>query len=120
MRQIKQIKKYDPQIICFSALTGVHQSIYKLASLIKKEIKSNQILLKIVSEGIYKTATIVAHTRWASVGKINIPNCHPIDNTGQDGSKDFPLVLCCMNGDIYNYKSIIEEKERYTRILQND
>ena len=77
-------------------------------------------MLKIVSEGIYKTATIVAHTRWASVGKINIPNCHPIDNTGQDGSKDFPLVLSCMNGDIYNYKSIIEEKEKELNYKFND
>jgi glucosamine 6-phosphate synthetase-like amidotransferase/phosphosugar isomerase protein len=90
------------------------------AEVIKKEIKSNQILSKIVSEGIYKTATIVAHTRWASVGKINIPNCHPIDNTGQDGSKDFPLVLSCMNGDIYNYKSIIQEKEKELNYKFND
>jgi len=90
------------------------------AEVIKKEIKSNQILSKIISEGIYKTAAIVAHTRWASVGKINIPNCHPIDNTGQDGSKDFPLVLSCMNGDIYNYKSIIEEKEKELNYKFND
>ena len=82
------------------------------ADIIREEIKTNKILSKIVYQGFYKTATIVAHTRWASVGKINISNCHPIDNTGQNGLINFPLVLSCMNGDIYNYKSIIEEKER--------
>ena len=90
------------------------------ADIIRKEIKTNQILSKIVCQGLYKTATIVAHTRWASVGRINIPNCHPIDNTGQDGLNDFPLVLSCMNGDIYNYKSIIEEKEKELNYQFND
>ena len=30
--------------------------------------------------------TVVAHTRWASVGEISVPNCHPVDGDRSETS----------------------------------
>ncbi|MEW5733523.1 MAG: SIS domain-containing protein [Thermodesulfobacteriota bacterium] len=52
-------------------------------------------------------ATIMAHTRWASVGAITEPNCHPLDNsaTGIDPQQT-GIIHACLNGDIDNYAEI--------------
>jgi glucosamine--fructose-6-phosphate aminotransferase (isomerizing) len=51
--------------------------------------------------------TIVSHTRWASVGAITEPNCHPLDNRSRvrpDGPRvPPPIIQACLNGDIDNY-----------------
>ncbi|WP_246804781.1 SIS domain-containing protein [Desulfosarcina cetonica] len=56
--------------------------------------------------------TVSSHTRWASIGAITEPNCHPVDNTLAGGlMKDHPIIHACLNGDIDNYlelKSAIE------------
>jgi len=50
---IGAIKKYDPGLIAFSALTGVHHSIEKLAVTIKRQI--NELLgSAIVEEKSYR------------------------------------------------------------------
>ncbi|MBW2085270.1 MAG: SIS domain-containing protein, partial [Deltaproteobacteria bacterium] len=53
----------------------------------------------------------MAHTRWASVGEISVPNCHPVDNDpdGSDG-----IIHVCLNGDIDNYQSLKQDFERET------
>jgi glucosamine--fructose-6-phosphate aminotransferase (isomerizing) len=43
--------------------------------------------------------TVVAHTRWASVGEISVPNCHPVDG---DRSETSAVIHVCLNGDIDN------------------
>ncbi len=72
--------------------------------------------------------TMVAHTRWASVGEISEPNCHPVDNLGaeQGGSHekdqaDVPeqsssagIIHVCLNGDIDNYQSLKRDYEKET------
>ena len=46
--------------------------------IIKKLIRSNTLLQDIVDKNIIDSAVIVSHTRWASVGEVNIENTHPI------------------------------------------
>ncbi|MHC4471409.1 MAG: SIS domain-containing protein [Planctomycetota bacterium] len=58
---------------------------------------------------------VVAHTRWASNGIINLANCHPLDNAGgdepippglpeeHDEAGRVPRIHVALNGDIDNY-----------------
>ena len=51
------------------------------------------------------------HTRWASVGKINFDNTHPLFLNKQSTPKEFISV----NGDIFNYQKFVEQKyKEYT------
>ncbi|MQP65729.1 SIS domain-containing protein [Niveispirillum sp. SYP-B3756] len=55
---------------------------------------------------------IIAHTRWASHGAINLPNCHP--QGGALAGDEGPLlpvdadVVSVLNGDIDNYRGLRE------------
>ncbi|MCU0726620.1 MAG: SIS domain-containing protein [Planctomycetes bacterium] len=56
---------------------------------------------------------LAAHTRWASNGIINLPNCHPLDNeaaSAEGATSRAPRVHVALNGDIDNY---LELKARY-------
>lgn len=60
--------------------------------------------------------TIVAHTRWASVGEISESNCHPVDNLitseRNESEKNKGIIHVCLNGDIDNYLELKKELER--------
>jgi len=62
--------------------------------------------------------TIVAHTRWASMGEISEPNCHPVDNIVNHNKKAHGsnngtgIIHACLNGDIDNYFILKEEYEK--------
>ncbi|HYE48998.1 MAG TPA: SIS domain-containing protein [Azospirillaceae bacterium] len=56
----------------------------------------------------------IAHTRWASHGAINLPNCHPV-NGGLKGDNALELdgdadALFALNGDIDNYRALVESQ----------
>ncbi len=55
--------------------------------------------------------SIVAHTRWASVGVISEANCHPVDNDPTDSRG---IIHVCLNGDVDNYQSLRRDFERQT------
>jgi len=73
----------------------------------------------------------LAHTRWASVGAINIPNCHPVNNCTlatathtPEGGKDYPaygqgqwFINVVLNGDIDNYLAIKAQAESQGRLV---
>jgi glucosamine--fructose-6-phosphate aminotransferase (isomerizing) len=46
--------------------------------------------------------TVVAHTRWASVGIISEPNAHPV-NSEEIGRPAAPYVVVALNGDVDNH-----------------
>ncbi len=90
---------------------------------LRERIRSDEILKRCLSGGMVND-TLLAHTRWASVGAINVENCHPVNNftlpTEMDASAEIPLPVkgyprygtgnwtidVALNGDIDNYRSL--------------
>ncbi len=63
---------------------------------------SQKFFWELLNKKILKFS-IIMHTRWASVGKINYENTHPIYFNDKKNNKDFISV----NGDIFNYQKFI-------------
>jgi len=78
---------------------------------LRNQIKNDPIFQILISCP-HKYHTVGAHTRWASIGAITEPNCHPVDNKGavNNISDKSGIIHVCLNGDIDNY---IELKEKY-------
>jgi len=96
---------------------------------LRQEIAGDAILKAFAAEGILDEACL-AHTRWASVGAINIPNCHPVDNSTRTlEGKEIPekyyphygrgrwSIDVALNGDIDNYLEIKRASENAGRIV---
>jgi glucosamine--fructose-6-phosphate aminotransferase (isomerizing) len=80
---------------------------------LRKQVLDDSLLLKLIQCPLVDHS-IVAHTRWASVGEISVPNCHPVDN-GTNGSPDSRgIIHVCLNGDIDNFQLLKQEFERET------
>ena len=52
-------------------------------------------------------ATVLGHTRWASVGIISQANAHPLNSEEMHGPRR-PYVVASLNGDVDNYVSLRE------------
>ncbi len=68
-------------------------------------------LLGMALEGDDAVATVLGHTRWASVGMISQPNAHPVDSVelaepAPLGGPPAPLVLAALNGDVDNFAEL--------------
>ena len=50
-------------------------------------------------------ASVLAHTRWASVGIISEPNAHPL-NQEEDAGEPGPYVVAALNGDVDNHADL--------------
>jgi glucosamine--fructose-6-phosphate aminotransferase (isomerizing) len=61
-------------------------------------------LLRLALRGDDAQATVLAHTRWASVGIISEANAHPV-NQEEDG-REGPYVVAALNGDVDNYAQL--------------
>lgn len=53
--------------------------------------------------------TVLAHTRWASVGRTSVSNAHPVDNARPGATADAPVTIAVLNGDVDNYLALGEE-----------
>lgn len=80
---------------------------------ILEQIRNNEFFTNLIFNEEIINGSIICHTRWASVGKVNDYNCHPISN--YDKKNDYnPKLNAFVNGDIYNYKEIINEtRDKY-------
>ena len=57
--------------------------------------------------------SVLGHTRWASVGIISEPNCHPVNGeqmeqpgAAQTGAAQLPYTVAVLNGDVDNHADI--------------
>lgn len=92
--------------------------LYKVAQLVGqlgdngaalREFITNDELLWSMAEGL-ATLNIIAHTRWASNGIISVPNCHPVDGLVEgDMSTGLEKTMFVLNGDVDNYRTLVEE-----------
>ena len=86
---------------------------------IKELIKGNELFLSLAKGGLVSSATIMGHTRWASVGNVSFGNTHPIGLIDSSVHEKGSHVLSCLNGDIYNYKEIIADAKN-KQVLSTD
>ena len=91
---------------------------FKTFSLVGMLRQNSEILLKIILNNKdfinlinlnYESISIFFHTRWASVGKVNSENTHPINNISLSKQK-LKKSFSSVNGDIYNYKELIKNE----------
>jgi glucosamine--fructose-6-phosphate aminotransferase (isomerizing) len=93
-------------------LTTVYKVAAEIGSLgdnirfLRQQIRQDGVLQRIAAAP-HLFHTVSSHTRWASVGAITEPNCHPVDNTAAGATlKDRPIIHACLNGDIDNYQEL--------------
>ncbi len=103
-----------------TAMTYVYKTAAEIGSLgdnvafLRQQIK-HDVPLQILITFPHEYHTVLSHTRWASVGAITEPNCHPVDNktlgTETPADRQTPIIHVCLNGDIDNYLELKEEYE---------
>lgn len=71
---------------------------------LRSAIRSDPLLARAV-EAVAARATVVAHTRWASVGIISEPNAHPVNSEEADRPAA-PYVAAALNGDVDNHAEL--------------
>lgn len=78
-------------------------------------------ILHLLADFPCKNHTVSAHTRWASVGAINEPNCHPVDSkTTKKDNKTDGIIHVCLNGDIDNYRDLKKKYKKNGYLIQGD
>jgi glutamine---fructose-6-phosphate transaminase (isomerizing) len=80
---------------------------------LRNQVRGDRILLSLFQHPLVDRSA-VAHTRWASVGEISVPNCHPVDNGVLGASESAGIIHVCLNGDIDNYHALKEAYEMQT------
>jgi glucosamine--fructose-6-phosphate aminotransferase (isomerizing) len=87
---------------------------------LRQEI-ANDTIFQILATATAKSDTVSAHTRWASVGAITEPNCHPVDNrTLGDPADKLAIIHTCLNGDIDNYQELKQDLEHNGAIIHQE
>lgn len=78
-----------------------------------RKVISQDILFPLAVQASKTYISIIAHTRWASVGIISEGNCHPVNNDYAVKGESFGNIQVVLNGDIDNYgplRTFWEEK----------
>ena len=83
---------------------------------LRNQIKTDS-LLGLLASAEQRYHTVSAHTRWASVGEITEPNCHPVDGTTSQAASDEPIIHVCLNGDIDNYIELKTDYETEGKLI---
>ncbi|MBU6315961.1 MAG: SIS domain-containing protein, partial [Acidobacteria bacterium] len=74
---------------------------------LRAAIRADDLLrLALASPGA--RVSVVGHTRWASVGIISEPNCHPVNGEQSElrGGEACPYTVAVLNGDVDNHADI--------------
>ncbi|MBC8198515.1 MAG: SIS domain-containing protein [Desulfobacteraceae bacterium] len=87
---------------------------------LRQQITGDLILHKLISfPHLYNT--VLSHTRWASMGVISEPNCHPVDNkTLNNPAGERGIIHVCLNGDIDNYMDLKSKHEAEGGLIHKD
>ncbi|MGB2756405.1 MAG: SIS domain-containing protein, partial [Acidimicrobiia bacterium] len=68
---------------------------------LRSAIESDE-LLRVLLRAPSAEVTVIAHTRWASVGIISEANAHPV-NSEETSDVGAPYVISALNGDVDNH-----------------
>ncbi|MCZ7535897.1 MAG: SIS domain-containing protein [Acidimicrobiia bacterium] len=71
---------------------------------LRAQVRGDELLRRALDADDAQT-TVLAHTRWASVGMISEPNAHPLDSYEEDGT-GASHVVAALNGDVDNYADL--------------
>lgn len=66
-------------------------------------IRDDSLLARLIEDPAARVS-IVAHTRWASVGIISEPNTHPVNSEELDQGR--PYAASALNGDVDNHQEL--------------
>lgn len=72
---------------------------------IRSSVTADQLLRQALRSADAK-ATVLGHTRWASVGIISEPNAHPVESAEVD-AHGLPYVVAALNGDVDNHEELV-------------
>jgi len=97
--------------IVYKAAAEIGELGDNVAALRRALVTDPLLALALASPGV--TATVVAHTRWASVGLISQANAHPLNSEEAAPGSPGPYVIAALNGDIDNYTELLST-ERVT------
>ncbi|MFZ9481954.1 MAG: SIS domain-containing protein [Ilumatobacteraceae bacterium] len=98
-------------------VAGTLGVVYKAAAEIG-ELGDNVRALRaaVASDGLLRAAlrapgarvSVLGHTRWASVGIISEPNCHPVNGEQMENSagSEGPYTVAVLNGDVDNHADL--------------
>ena len=87
---------------------------------LREQIKNDKIL-KLLTTFPVLHDSVSAHTRWASVGAISEPNCHPVDNEKLNSDEPASgIIHVCLNGDIDNYFDLKKKYEASGAAIHQD
>ncbi len=111
-------RRFDPVLNsgAVAAVEGCLSFVYKASAEIGelgdntralRDALAGDDLLRLAVAGPQSWVTVLAHTRWASVGLISEANAHPLDQaeTG-DSVAPAPAVTAVLNGDVDNHNEL--------------
>lgn len=113
------ISQYNDYILCTLVIKSSNPiGILRQNSVeILNEFFDNTDFIKLLNLQ-YLNIALFFHTRWASVGKINSNNTHPIADKLKINNNEL-ITFSATNGDVYNYKEIIDKFKKNNHNINN-